>query len=155
MATSQASRAGTAAGSRASCFWRSAKVFSVLEQVQRVVRARPVGAEADADAAPPRLEIGKHPAHRELQVGDRVGHDGGAALGDQLELRIVQPHAVGEHRSRPEQPEPVEVLGGPHAVRSETQRVTSSSVSERWIWTGSPRFSDASAIHRRDGSLTV
>ena len=48
VATAQASAASIAVGSAAACFWSRAKRLQVGEQVERVVGAGAVGAEADA-----------------------------------------------------------------------------------------------------------
>ena len=90
--------------------------LEVGEQVERVVGAGPVGAEADRDAGLSRLRVGEDAPHGELHVGDRIGDDGAAARGDQLQLLAVEPDAVGENRALAEQPEPVEVGGGADAV---------------------------------------
>ena len=55
------------------------------------------------------LRVREHAPDRELEVRHRVGHDRRAALGDELELRFVHPHAVREHEARREQAEAVEV----------------------------------------------
>ena len=71
--------------------------LQVGEQVERVVGAGAVGAEADRDPGRARRGVGEDAADRELHVRRRVGDDGGAAGGDQLQLLRVEPDAVGEH----------------------------------------------------------
>ena len=151
----QASSAGITVGSPAAWRWDRAKSLEVGEEVERVVGAGAVGAEPDRDAGLARGRVGEHAADRQLHVGDRVGDDGAAALGDQLQLGAVEPDAVGEDGALVEQAEPVEVGGGPHAVRGRGTPLTSCSVSERWICTGSSRSAASSAVQRSSPSLTV
>ena len=119
VAISQASSEAIAVASPAGVALGEREDLEVGEQVERVVGAGAVGAEADRDPRLARRRVGEDAADRELHVGDRVGDHGAAALGDQLELGAVEPDAVGEHRALAEQPEPVEVVGGAHAVGGE------------------------------------
>ena len=59
---------------------------------------------------------GNNAAYRQLQVRHRVRHHRRSALGDQIELIVVKPDAVGEDRVRPQQPGPVEVERRPHPM---------------------------------------
>ena len=85
----------------------------VVEQVEGVVGAGTVGAQADLGAGSARGRVGEHPADRELLVGDRVRDHRRPTLDDQLDLGLVEPDAVGEQRARPQHPGPVQVMGGP------------------------------------------
>ena len=93
-----------------------AEVLDVLEHVERVVRAGAVGAEGDADPAPLHRRVVEDAPHRQLEVRDGVGDHGRAALGDQVELGVVEPHGVREHGSRPQRSGAVEVGGWALAV---------------------------------------
>ena len=91
----------------------------VGEEIERVVGAGAVGAEADRHA--PALSVGKgeDAADRQLHVGHRVGDHGRSPLRDQLELGVIEPDAVGEQGAWPEQPEPIEVVSGARSVLGE------------------------------------
>ena len=127
----------------------------VLEQVEGVVRPGPVGAEADVDAGLACREVGKDAAHRELQVGDRIGDHRRAPRRDQLELGVVEPDPVGEQGPRPQQSEPVEVRR-PGGRRAPRRNAPPRPRSRRGGCAPAARRSAAaSAIQRSDGSLTV
>ena len=64
-----------------------------------------------------RLRIREHASHRELEVRHGVGDDRRAALPDELELVVVEPHAVSEDGPWCQQADPVEVRRGPDTVR--------------------------------------
>ena len=59
-----------------------------------------------------RVRVREHAPDRELEVGHRIGHDGRAPLGSELELRLLHPHAVREEEPRREHAETVEVRTG-------------------------------------------
>ena len=124
--------------------------LEVGEQVERVVGAGAVGAEADRDPGRARRRVGEDAADRELHVGDRVGDDGGAALGDQLQLLAGRARRRG--RARCARSAARAGRGRRRGARRGRRgsRSTSCSVSERWIWTGSSRSAASSAIQRSE-----
>jgi hypothetical protein len=92
------------------------EVLEVGEEVERVVGAGAVGAEADRYARCACRRVGEDAADGQLHIGDRVGNDGAAAGGDQCQLLLVEPDAVGEDGALAEHAEAVEVGGRAQAV---------------------------------------
>ena len=119
--------------------WARAKSFRSAKRSSESLEPAPSVPSPTATPARARSRVREDAADRELHVGDRVGDDGAAALGDQRQLLVVEPDAVGEHRALVEQPQAGRGRRPGAAPCSATQSSTSCSVSERWIWIGSSR----------------
>ena len=87
----------------------------VLEQVVVVVRGHAVGAERHVHARIEKLLNRREPAC-ELHVGGRVQNDGRAALGEDLDVLVVDPHAVRRNHRHVEHADALEVLHRREAV---------------------------------------
>ena len=87
VAIAHASTAGQAAGSPSACFWTRARNLTSCSRSRPLLDDGAVGAEADRDPRVRAAASREHAADGELQVRDRVRHDGCAALGDEVEVR--------------------------------------------------------------------
>ena len=72
-----------------------------------------------------------HVAHR------AVGH-ARAGLGQHRDLGVVEVHAMGQHRTRPQDPSLVEDVDRPVAEELDPPRPTSSLCSLVWVWMLTP-----------------
>ena len=145
------SRSASAAAWR----WARAKSFRSARRSSESLEPAPSVPRPTRDAGRARGGVGEDPADRELHVGDRVGDDGGAAGGDQVELFVVEPDAVGEHgalaragRGRRGRRRDAAVLArcSPRP-RARSRRGGSGPATSR--------SAESSAIQRSDSSLTV
>ena len=98
--------------------------------------------------------VSEHAPHGELEVRDRVAHDGRAALRDQVELGVVEPHGVGEQGARPEHARAVQVGGGAIAVVADAVVDLALGLREVDVDRDVALGAD-SAIQRSDSSETV
>ena len=78
-----------------------------LEEVLAIVAPRTVAGQGNGDSSRPHVEDARH-TRSEVHVAHRAVHDGGAPPGDQIQLVVVQPHAMGELQVGPENAEVLE-----------------------------------------------
>ena len=96
------------------------EVLGVGEQVERVVGAGAVGAEPDRDPVALRRAAGRRsPPTASFMFATGLVTIVAPRGGDQLALVVVEPDGVGEQRPRAEQPDAIEQLDRPDAVRGE------------------------------------
>ena len=84
-----------------------------FEHVLTVVASGAVAGQRHVDVAATHVENTGH-TRRQEHIADRAAHDRGAGFGDQVQLVVVEPHAVGKLHVGSQEPkfvEPLDVAG--------------------------------------------
>src|SRR5467141_3463676 len=155
-----------------------ARDFHRLEHVEVVVARGPIGPEAHDDRGLLQRRIGHRLARGQLHVRDGTMGDLRARVGEDLDLRGIEPAAVRRDDVLRDEPEAVEVARGTHpglrhAVVDLAFRLGQVHVDERAIFVGdlpetqegvlrhrvdrvrAERRRDAVDLHRRDSAVHV